>query len=165
MLLQYIIALFFLIYIIVTKVTVTKGTRTVWTRTKTIVITIYNSSFFLFIYNSNKSYSTKSTTTSSSTTTEKAGGQRRLDKELDNIADKLAKKETSPVKDITKDNSKTQNVSDVIIESRYINNNNNNNIYSIITSDILDVPQVVLDNKTLPNYSCYIFLIISENKS
>ena len=35
------------------------------------VITIYNSSFLPSLYNSNKSYSTKSTTTNSSTTTEK----------------------------------------------------------------------------------------------
>ena len=60
---------------------------------------------------------------------------------------------SSPVKEITKDNSVTQNVSDVIIESKYINNNNNNNNnnnkYSIITSDTSeteDVPQIVLDN-------------------
>ena len=56
---------------------------------------------------------------------------------------------TSPVKEIAKDNSETHSVSDVIIESRYINNNNNNNIYSIITSDTSeteDVPQIVLDN-------------------
>ena len=60
----------------------------------------------------------------------------------------LEQKETSPVKEIAKDNSETHYVSDVIIDYKSINNNNNN-IYSIITSDtseMEDVPQIVLDN-------------------